>query len=192
MSALARTQPAPTASTGDLVPLADEIFDRTSPYEGDGLRNHCRRLYHLASLLMAKEGAEMDPNVAYLVAMVHDLGLVTREDSGRTYLHRSLALFERETHGHDLGDVPADLIRQCLLFNHRLLPQSGLAPQAECFRKAVQIEHSRGLLRFGLDKRDVAEVFKEHPRGNFDRVLVDFTVRTLRREPWTLVRGVFF
>ncbi len=192
MSALAQTQPDPQAATGDLVELADEIFDRTSPYEGDGLRNHCRRLYHLASLLMAKEHVAMDPNVAYLVAMVHDLGLVTAQDRGKTYLHRSLALFERETDGFDLGGASPELIRECLLFNHRLLPQSGLGPQAECFRRAVQIEHSRGLLRFGLDKRDVGEIFREYPRDNFDRVLVDFTVRTLKREPWTLVKGIFF
>jgi hypothetical protein len=56
----------------------------------------------------------------------------------------------------------------------------------------VQIEHSHGLLRFGLEKTAVRDVFDRYPRANFDRVLLDFTWRTLRREPWTLVHGIFF
>lgn len=192
MSALAVTLPEPGAPTHDLVGLADAIFDRVSPYDGDGLRNHCRRLYHLATMLMRQQGAELDHGVAYLVAMLHDLGLVADDVSGKTYLHRSFALFERVTDGHDLGGTSAALLRECLLFNHRLLPVRGLAPQAECFRKAVQIEHTRGFARFGLDKDEVAEVFAAYPRDNFDRVLVDFTWRVMRREPWTLLRGIFF
>ncbi|MCA9635955.1 MAG: hypothetical protein KC420_08000 [Myxococcales bacterium] len=191
MSALAAVEPDPQASTHGLVDLADQIFDRVSPYEGDGLRNHCRRLYNLATMLMAKNGVELDRNVAYLVAMIHDLGLVADEVDGKTYLHRSYALFERITDGQDLADTSPEVLRECLLFNHRLLPVSGLSPQAECFRKAVQIEHTRGLARFGLDRGAVREVFDAYPRDNFDRVLVDFTWRVVKREPWTLLKGIF-
>jgi hypothetical protein len=79
-----------------------------------------------------------------------------------------------------------------MLYNHRLLPVPNLSPQADAFRRAVQIEHSRGLLRFGLERDAVRAVFDRYPRGNFDRVLLDFTWRTLRREPWTIVNGIFF
>jgi hypothetical protein len=54
------------------------------------------------------------------------------------------------------------------------------------------IEHSRGSVRFGLDRADIAAVFADHPRGDFDRVLIDFALRTLRREPWTVIGGIFF
>jgi hypothetical protein len=54
------------------------------------------------------------------------------------------------------------------------------------------IEHGRGLIRFGLDKADVHAVYDAYPRGNFDRVLLDFTWRTLKREPLTIVHGIFF
>ncbi len=192
MSALAATQPEPRASTHGLIELADRIFDSVSPYEGDGLRNHCRRLYHLAVMLMEREGVELDRNVAYLVAMLHDLGLVSEELEGKTYLHRSHALFERVTDGQDLGGAPDDILRECLVFNHRLLPVTGLSRQANCFRRAVQIEHTHGVARFGLDKGAVGEIFAAYPRDNFDRVLVDFTWRVVKREPWTLFRGIFF
>jgi hypothetical protein len=174
-----------------LVKKADEVFDRTSPYEGKGLRNHSRRLFHLASLLMEQRGVALDPALAYFIAMIHDLGLVSEQDQGVNYLRRSLALFHRETRGMELPEADPEVVEQCIVYNHRVLPVPGLSPVAECFRDAVMIEHSRGLLRFGLPKDRVRPVFAEHPRDDFDRVLLDFTWRTLTREPLTLVNGIF-
>jgi hypothetical protein len=183
----------PRAPADDpLVIKADEVFDRTSPYEGDGLRNHCRRLFHLASLLMARRNLELDPGLAYFIAMIHDLGLVSEQDQGVNYLRRSLALFHRETKGLPLPEADPELLEQCIVYNHRVLSVPGLSPVAECFRNAVMIEHSRGLLRFGLPRDEVKPIFQAYPRGNFDRVLLDFTWRTLSREPLTLVNGIFF
>lgn len=175
-----------------LIAHADAVFERVSPYPGDGFRNHCQRLYRLTTLLLEQRGAELDPSVAYTVAMWHDLGLVTKVDQGRCYPARSRALFERETAGLDLAGTSRELIDECLLYNHRLLPVPNLSPQADCFRKAVQIEHTHGFARFGLDRQPVRQIFKDLPRGNFDRVLLDFTWRVLRHEPWTLVSGIFF
>lgn len=176
----------------DLRGHADAVFEAVSPYEGDGFRNHCRRLFHFASMLMAQRGVEMNADVAYAIAMWHDLGIVSEKDEGQNYLRRSLSLFERETQGVDLGDVDPKTISECLLYNHRVLSVPGLGNTAECFRQAVQIEHTRGLLRFGLSKAAVKTKFQEYPRANFDRVLVDFTWRTLKREPLSIVNGVFF
>ncbi len=182
----------PQLPDGPLARHADDIFERVSPYDGIGFRNHCRRLFHFTELLMHKRQATMDREVAYTVAMCHDLGIVSRDDTGPTYLARSRALFERETAGHDLAGTPANILDECMLYNHRLMPVPNLSPQADAFRRAVQIEHARGLFRFGLDAADVKEVFERYPRGNFDRVLLDFTWRTLTREPLTLVNGIFF
>ena len=179
------------AADSPLVALADETFESTSPYDGIGFRNHCHRLFHLATMLMEHRGVELPHDLAYLVAMVHDLGIVSEQDQGDNYLRRSRALFHRITEDVDLPDVDPAVVDECLLYNHRVLPVPNLSAQAECFRKAVQIEHSRGLLRFGLPKGPVRELFKRYPRGNFDRVLLDFTIRTFKREPRTLVDGIF-
>jgi hypothetical protein len=64
----------------------------------------------------------MNRDVAYAVAMCHDLGIVSRDDTGPTYLARSRALFDRETAGHDLAGTPARVIDECMIYNHRLLP----------------------------------------------------------------------
>lgn len=183
---------APALPTSTLAAHAEEVFERTSPYDGEGFRNHCRRLFLFTEMLLKKDGTPLARDVAYAVALCHDLGIVSRVDTGRTYLERSRSLFEREMQGYNLGGTEQDVLDECLVYNHRLLPVPNLSPQADAFRRAVQIEHSRGLLRFGLDRPAVDAVFAAYPRGNFDRVLLDFTWRTLRREPWTIVNGIFF
>jgi len=177
---------------GPLARHADDIFERVSPYDGVGFRNHCRRLFHFSEMLMQQADAVMNRDVAYAVAMCHDLGIVSRDDTGPNYLERSRSLFERETAGQDLGGTPEHIIDECMIYNHRILAVPNLCAQADAFRRAVQIEHSHGLLRFGLDPAAVKQVFARYPRGNFDRVLLDFTWRTLTREPLTLVHGIFF
>lgn len=183
---------APALPTSTLASHAEDVFERTSPYDGEGFRNHCRRLFLFTEMLLKKEGTPLARDVAYAIALCHDLGIVSRVDTGRTYLERSRSLFEREMQGYNLDGTPQGVLDQCLVYNHRLLPVPNLSPQADAFRRAVQIEHSRGLLRFGLDRAAVDAIFAAYPRGNFDRVLLDFTWRTLRREPWTIVHGIFF
>jgi len=171
---------------------ADAIFERSSPYEGQGLRNHCLRLHRLTSMLLDRDGLPLDGDLLYLAAMLHDLGLVVADVDGDSYLARSQALFRRET--ADLGLDPGQTaaIDECLLYNHRVRPVPGVCAEAERFRQAVWIEHSRGLLRFGLDRGAVRQVFAELPRDNLDRVLLDFTRRVLAAEPGTLINGIFF
>jgi hypothetical protein len=178
-------------ATSAVVSRADEVFNRVSPYPGDGLRNHSRRLFQFTSKLLALHGVELELDTAYAIAMCHDLGLVTTLDRGPTYLKRSRALFHREMEGLELGTT-TEIIDECLLFNHRLLPVPNLSPQADAFRRAVQIEHTHGFLRFGLNASCVDAVFAKYPRDNFDRVLLDFSWRVARREPWTLLKGIFF
>lgn len=177
------------ATTSKLVTAADEVFERLSPYEGIGFRNHCFRLYEFTRQLLSARGVAFDLDTAYAIAMVHDLGLV-HPAPGDNYLLRSLAIFEDA-----LGELTTEkpqLIRECLLLNHRLLPVPGASAVAEAFRAAVWIEHSRGLKRYGLDKTAVDEVFELYPRGNLDSVLLDFFARTLRHEPKSIIDGIFF
>ena len=185
-------QPTEPPSTSGLRPLADDVFRRYSPYSGSGFYNHCQRLFELTSLLLDRDDIELDRNVAYTIAMTHDLGIVSERDVGTTFLARSLALFERETEGHELAGTDPAVIEECMLYNHRLMPVPSLGRAAEAFRRAVWIEHSRGHRRYGLPAEPVEAVFRRHPRGNFDRVLLDFFWRTVRNEPATIVSGILF
>jgi hypothetical protein len=175
-----------------LAQRADAVFAQTSPYPGAGFRNHCQRLYHFATMLMERDGLDLPAGVAYAVAMTHDLGLVSEKDQGDFYLQRSLALFRREFASADLQGADPGLVEECLLYNHRLLPVPNLSPVAEAFRQAVQLEHGRGLITYGLDRDKVKAVHARYPREDFDWVLLDFARRVITREPKTIIDGIFF
>lgn len=176
-------------SRSALMDRADAVFDRLSPYPGMGFRNHCFRLFEFTRQLLQASHLPFDASTAYAIAMMHDLGLVG-EAPGENYLLRSLAIFEDTFRDEEVPES-RQVIRECLLLNHRLLPVPNATPQAEAFRQAVWIEHSRGLKRYGLSKSAVDEVFELYPRDNLDSVLVDFFARTLRKEPSTIWNGIF-
>jgi hypothetical protein len=178
---------------GTLVSTADEIFEQYSPYPGNGLRNHCLRLYAFATLLLREQGSKLPADLAYTVAMVHDLGLVVDRGLGANYMLRSHRLLreEAESRALDLGDAPR-LLYECLVYNHRVRPLRQTSAEAEAFRRAVWVEHSRGIRTHGLDTEAVRAVFQKWPRANLDRVLADFFARTIRYEPRTIVDGIFF
>lgn len=186
------TQINPNTTIDPLIQKADEIFAKVSPYEGFGFQNHCFRLFHFTSMLMAKDGTQFPSGLAYMIAMLHDLGLVSKVDQGRFYLERSWALFQRETAGMSLPPVDKEILSQCLIYNHRLLPVPGLSAEADAFRRAVQIEHGHGLITYGLPRNEVNAIYKRYPRGNFDWVLLDFAKRVLTKEPKTIIDGIFF
>jgi hypothetical protein len=171
---------------------AEAVFERLSPFPGDGLRNHCLRIYRFADLTLRAAELQLDDGLIYLLALLHDLGLVCDRHGGDNYLERTRNLFRHEAADLELSARELRLSDECLLYNHRVLPPRDLSPEAAAFRRAVWIEHSRGAVRFGLDPTDVATIKKELPQDNFERVLLDFTRRVVLSEPHTLVRGIFF
>ncbi|RMG95175.1 MAG: hypothetical protein D6705_14120 [Deltaproteobacteria bacterium] len=185
--------PQPPAPTSPLVARAEETFERLSVYEGKGFLHHCKRLFTFATMLLDKEGVDdLDTEVAYAIAMVHDLGLLSEHEEGHNYMQRSRALFWRVFADLPLPEVDPRIVDECLLFNHRVFPVPNVTRAAECFRRAVWVEHTRGLRTYGLPREAVRKVFDTYERDDFDAVLWDFTKRTLRREPLTIVNGIFF
>ena len=183
---------ATTSNEADLRPRVLNAFNRHSHYEGDGLLNHSIRLFELTKLVMNAERIDFDDDVAFGIAMFHDLGLTVPRGESPTYMHRSLTLFQEEFGGL-CGAVDSTIIEECMLLNHRVFPVPNSTPEAEAFRKAVWIEHTRGLKRYGLvDKASVRDVFRRHPRANLDRVLLDFFWITVRNEPRTITNGILF
>lgn len=186
-----------SASGTALESLGESLFARDNVYEGAAFANHCRRLAALGGLLMRASGLEVQPGALELLSYTHDLGLLRPELPGPSYMHRSLAVLKEgcaEHFGEEGGafGFSALELEEMMLLNHRVLPVPGSTRVAELYRRAVWVEHTRGLARFGLSHTQVQGVFQRYPRLDLDRVLLDFGRRTIRKEPLSLVRGVFF
>lgn len=177
--------------------LGVSLFARHNVYKGEAFANHCRRLAAFAKLLVRQHGQRVQDGALELVSYVHDLGLLRPEIPGPSYMHRSLTLLREGCAAHlsedgsGLGFSALEL-QELMLLNHRVLPVPGATRIAELYRRAVWIEHTRGLRRYGLAWGEVSGVFSRFPRLDLDWVLLDFGRRTLQKEPLTLIHGVFF
>lgn len=175
----------------ELKALGDKIFDSYNIYPGDGERNHCLRLVELARLHAGKAGTELDEGLLHLAAMLHDLGLMVKLRPGSNYLTRTWELARQEIDRGELDEPSWKLLEESLLYNHAMRPPRPLLGPAEAFRRAVFTEHSRGIQRFGLPRREVTAVFDAVPWANFDAVLADFIWKTVVFEPMAIPR-IFF
>lgn len=175
----------------DLCTIADKIFQKYNIYDGEGERNHCLRLIEFALLHRKKMQVSFDDNLLYLAAMLHDLGLMVPITKGSDYLSRSVDIAHHELDSLGFDEKTWESLEFCLLYNHSIKPQKKLDALSEAFRRAVFTEHTRGVHRFGLPRREVKAVFRAIPYDNFAKVLADFIWKTTVYEPKTLPK-IFF
>jgi hypothetical protein len=168
--------------------LADDVFERYSPYPGLGFKHHCLRLVDLARAHARAAGQSLDDDLLYTAAMLHDLGLLVEARPGTDYLSRSVEVARDELGDAGLSAAQWADLELALLTNHGLRLRRALPPLAAHLRTAVKTEHSLGRLRGRLATDEVRAIFARHPRDNFNRVLADFFWRTLSREPRTVPR----
>ena len=190
--AISVSHPAEVTTASPIVREAEALFHRLSPYPGDGLVHHCRRLYRFSLLLLEQEGVEVPREIVYLVAVTHDLGLVTDRSLGPNFVYRSHRLAGEILESVGEGAAYREQVAEALLHHQRVFEPRGLCPLARAFRRSVRMDHPHGWVRYGLDRDRVRSIFLEYPRENFSRVLMDYTWRILRYEPLASIHGSFF
>src|SRR5260370_40577562 len=84
MSATTRETKEATSISGVMVPdskLAREATDLVRDTESPLLFNHSTRVYYFGSLAGKRRGLKFDPELLYLVAMFHDMGMTPHYSS---------------------------------------------------------------------------------------------------------------
>lgn len=165
------------------VPLLDEILLAHAPALGQdfpGYRNHTYRVLNFAA---AFAGPEPEPlEKLAIAATFHDLGIWTAGTFD--YLPPSEALAQEYlTQTGRTGWEPE--VRAMIREHHKVTPYRGAAGGlVETFRKADWVDVSHGLLRFGLRRSLLREVFSTFPNAGFHKKLVQLSSRRLLSHPW--------
>src|SRR5271168_4864651 len=84
MSASTRDMTQTVSISGVMVPdskLAREVTDLVRDTESPLLFNHSTRVYYFGSLAGKRRGLKFDPELLYIGAMFHDMGLTPRYSS---------------------------------------------------------------------------------------------------------------
>lgn len=157
-----------------LAPGARALYLEHKPYRGEALDMHCRRLAAFTLAQAELNGIGLDPDFVEATAWLHDIGLLVRLPGARNYLDRGLRFVEPLVDGWGLEARQRRIFEEMMLYNHSARPIPQLSDEAEMMRRAVQVEHSFGLLTHGLDRARVRQVFRDHPRRGLTPVLLDF------------------
>jgi hypothetical protein len=171
-------------------PRIEEILDAFGAVlaaDRTAYRGHVYRVFHACAALAASDG---DPDDAIaLAAVFHDLGIWS--DGTVDYLPPSARRLRE--HLSATGDQRlADELERMVLLHHKLTPCRGPADRrVEAFRRADLFDLSFGLVRFGLPRGWVRELYAAFPPAGFQlRVvqLVGWHALTHPLRPLPMVR----
>ena len=167
----------------DIAVLDDVLGAHTSALGDDfvAYRNHVYRVVNLC-LRLASATADEVHRIA-VAAVFHDLGIWTAGTFD--YLRPSVALAKAYLLRSSTPELVPE-VETMILEHHKISPYRGASqPLVEAFRKADWIDVSRGLLRFGMPRRFVAELYAKWPSAGFHRRLVQLSLQRFRSNPWT-------
>jgi hypothetical protein len=177
----------------DLVqtPLERRFLDKLREVTGEPdsvMERHGLRCFLFAERLAARRGLEIDREVALCAALVHDIGIYPSVSHGGVYTDESgelaLALFREAAVSEERGRLVAD----ACAFHHAVRPQWPRGTEVELLRRADQLELFGGLVRHGLSRDEIREVFAAAPRQGLYSEIARLTVGVLRDRPLTLPR----
>jgi len=173
--------------------LRDEalaILRAENPY-GIALENHCLRLAEFSIALAELRGVAIDEDLIRAGCFLHDIGLCVKNPRLANYLERGLAFVRPTMDAWRLDDERRKVLEDVMLYNHSLKDVEGIAPAADAVRLAVQVEHSLGRIRHGLDHALCRRVFDNFPRHDFNHVLLEFFKIVVREDGPTELLRIF-
>jgi len=156
--------------------LAQEATELVREVASQLIYDHSRRVYVLGALRGQRDGISYDPELLYVGAMFHDLGLTDKyarddqrfEIDGADEARRFLL-------SHGVADVDADKVWNAIALH--TTPEIPLHMEAEVALVTRGVEHD--VLGIGFDtitEEQRAEIVKAHPRPDFkNRILQAFT-----------------
>jgi hypothetical protein len=145
-----------------------------------GYRNHAYRVVNLCAALSSKDPATLE-KIA-LAAAFHDIAIWTSETFD--YLKPSRALADQHLAGTSHPEWRAE-IDAMIMEHHKILPYRAAHKElVEPFRKADLIDVSQGLIRFGLPRTLLHDLYAQWPGAGFHRKLIKLTLKEFRAHPF--------
>ncbi len=183
MTALAEELATTDAERRALDALRDACGESDGPME-----RHGARCFLLAERLAQKLALDVDREVLLCASLLHDSGLYPAISRGGVYTVDG-GLFAKQLFS-ELGWEP-DRVELCDLAiarHHETRAQWDAGAEVELVRLADRVEVSAGLLRAGLDRAAVREIFARASRRGMYRHIGALLAPIILRRPLSLLR----
>src|SRR3954462_13959517 len=165
--------------------LATEATELVRDTTSDLIYHHSRRVYWFGSLQGRNRGLSVDPELLYIGAMFHDLGLGEQfRSSGRRFEVDSVDEARRFLQAHG---VPEDSIRRVwtaiALHTTPGIPEF-IEPEAALVTAGVEYD-VLGIGYHDISDADRAEITALHPRPHFKRSILEAFTEGIAPKPET-------
>jgi len=164
------------------IPILDELLQaHATALGGDATayRNHVYRVTNLCLALRGGDRTQLD-KIA-IAAAFHDIGIWT--DGTLDYLQPSARRAREHLSASRSESWTAEVI-EMILQHHKLTRyRANDGWLVEAFRRADLVDVSQGLIRFGVSRELIRDLYTEWPSARFHRRLVSLGAERLRSHP---------
>ena len=170
--------------------MAVEVTDLVRDVSTELVYHHCRRVFLFGALRGQRDGVAYDPELLYVAAMMHDLGLTEKYRTSDQRFEIDAADEARDfLRGHGVPEAEAQKIWEAIALH--TTPEIPLHMAAEIALLTRGVEDD--VMGVGFDTVDEdtrALVTAAHPRPNFKEGIIQAFAGGLRHRPETTFGNV--
>jgi predicted hydrolase (HD superfamily) len=173
---LARTESEAAA----LAALRDATGEIGGPMERHGLR-----VSLIADRLATAREGKVDREVLLIAGLLHDVGLYDAASHGGVYVREGAEFTAELLRSRGWDEKRIRLCFDAIERHHELRSQWDRGTEVELIRRADLVDISDGLVRFGLSREWIRDLFKAVSREGTYRTIGYEVARVLRHRPLT-------
>jgi hypothetical protein len=144
---------------------------------GGPMERHGLRDFLIADRLATARGATVDREVLLIAGLLHDIGLYDEASHGGVYVREGAEFTAELLRSQGWDQRRIRLCFDVIEHHHDLRTQWGSGAEVELIRRADLVDLTDGLVRFGLSREWLGDLFKSVPRdgtyGTIGRKVVD-------------------
>jgi predicted hydrolase (HD superfamily) len=175
------------AHTGSEVAAVEKLRElaggTNTPMERHGLR-----VFLIADRLATARDLRVDREVLLIAGLLHDVGLYDGASHGGIYVKEGAEFTAELLRKKGWDEERIRLCFDAIERHHELRTQWDRGAEVELIRRADLVDVSNGLVRFGLSREWIRDLFKSVSRDGTYRTIGYEVARVLRHRPLTFPR----
>jgi predicted hydrolase (HD superfamily) len=153
---------------------------------GGPMERHGLRVFLIADRLATARDAEIDREVLLIAGLLHDVGLYDEASQGGVYVLEGAEFTAALLRDQGWNEERISLCFDAIERHHELRSQWDRGAEVELIRRADLVDVSAGLVRFGLSREWLRDLFESISREGTYRTIGYEVARVLRHRPLTL------
>ncbi len=153
---------------------------------GGAMERHGLRVFLIADRLATARELKVDREILLIAGLLHDVGLYDEASDGGVYVTEGAEFTADLLREHGWADDRIELCFDAIERHHELRSQWDRGSEVELIRRADLVDLSDGLIRFGLSREWIRDLFKSVSREGTYRTIGYEVARVIRHRPLTL------